>query len=157
MPAPKIHYITLAQHTTKFAAIRQADAVPGHPIPDLQAARYSLTGWNPESTYITGINTSANLIGDIHEDQLPYIRHVTTTPSLDSAWIVQFPKICCTSLIRLYHIHKANCYTLSMNVKLEFRSVMSIKFSILHLPLTLFRFSMSCPVLCQMFSLVHLV
>ena len=83
--------------------------------------------------------------------------NVTTTPSLDSARIVQFPKICCTSLIRLYHVHKANHYTLSMNVELEFRSVMSIKFSILHLLLTLFRFSMSCPVLCQMFSLVHLV
>ena len=74
MPAPEIRYVTLAQHTTKFAAIRQAYAVPGHPIPDLQAARYSLTGWNPESTYITGINTSANIIGDVHEDQLPYIR-----------------------------------------------------------------------------------
>ena len=73
MPAPKIHYVTLAQHATKFAAIQQADAVPGCPILDLQAARYSLTGWNPESTYITGINTSANLIGDVHEDRLPYI------------------------------------------------------------------------------------
>ena len=74
MPAPEICYVTLAQHTTKFPAIRQVDAVLGHPIPDLQAARYSLTGWNLESTYITGINTSANLMGNVHEDQLPYIR-----------------------------------------------------------------------------------
>ena len=95
MPAPAIQYVTLAQHVTKFTEIWEADGVPGRPIPDLQAAWYSLTGWNPESTYMTGINTTANLIREVPEADLLAIRR-------DYNSLIRFTKDCPVSTVMMY-------------------------------------------------------
>ena len=160
MPAPAIQYVTLAQHVTKFAEIREADGVPGRPIPDLQAARYSLTGWNPESTYITGINTAANLIGEVPEADLPAIRR-------DYDSLIGFTKDCPVSTAMMYFPNPPPSRTQSKPLHIRYECRVGIQVSSFlyslekqHWSLTLylvFRFNMLSRAQCPTFCSVHLV
>ena len=123
--APEICYVTLAQHATNFAAIWQVDAVPGCPIPDLQATRYYLTGWNLESTYITGINTSANLIGDVHEDHLPYIQR-------DYDSLIGFSPECPVSKDMLYFPNPSLSHMQSKPLHIKHKCQVGIQVSNVH-------------------------
>jgi hypothetical protein len=75
MPAPVIRYLSLAEHVTKFSQLRREIRDRDQPDPDLVAARYSLTGWNRTGTYITGISTAQNLLGETaSREDMPLVR-----------------------------------------------------------------------------------
>jgi hypothetical protein len=115
MPDPAIRYLSLANHVRQFGEIRNQDQVPGGPDPDLLAARYSLTGWDPESQHITGINTARDVIGDVDDSDLPYIRR-------DYDSVMGFTRHCAVSSEISYYPNPPMGRTLSKAIHITFKN-----------------------------------